>query len=87
MPLRYSRPQADAGTLSLGGPLGHEATTAVLVDDYIVSLHAIGAAGAAGSWWTWSEDQDGLQLFLEEIHSNLTHGPPMSLAGWQSFGR
>jgi len=55
----------DAGTLSLGGPWGHQATIAVLVDDYIVRLHAIGAAGATESWWTWSEDHGGLQLFLE----------------------
>ena len=77
----------DAGTLSLGGPWGHEATIAVLVDDYIVRLHAVGAAGVAEPWWTWGEDHGGLQLFLEETHSHLTHGPPMGIARWQSLER
>ena len=46
----------DAGTLSLGGAWGHEATISVLVDDYIVPLHATGAAGMADAWRIWSEE-------------------------------
>ena len=77
----------DAGTLSLGGAWGHEATISVLVDDYIARLNATGAAGTAGAWWTWSEDRGGLQLFLGETNRHLNHGPPMSLTGWQSLTR
>ena len=76
-----------AGTLSLGGAWGHEATISMFVYDYSARLRAAGAAGTADTWWTWSEDRGGLQQFRGEIHRHVTHGSPMSLTGWQSLMR
>ena len=39
----------EVGTLSLGGPWGHEATIFVFLDDYLVRMRVAGAAGTAAT--------------------------------------
>ena len=76
------------GSLSLGGPWGHEATIFVSLDDYLVRLRVAGAAGTAATLWAWSEDCGGLRRFLEEVSRRITLAPARSpAAGWQSLAR
>ena len=76
------------GTLSLGGPEGHEATIFVHLDDYLVRVRLARADGTAASVWTWSEDRNGLRCFLAEVNTRIALAPDGDPApGWQSLVR
>ena len=57
----------DAGVLAFVGPSGQEASTPVLAGDFLVSLHVGVSPATKDSWWVWSEDREGLLLFLKAI--------------------
>ena len=57
----------DAGPLVFVGPSGHEASISVLADDFFVCLHVGASPATEDSWWLWSEDHEGLLLFLRAV--------------------
>ena len=74
-----------AGTLAINGPFGQEARIAVLTDDFLVGLRVGASATAEDSWWAWSEDRDGLLLFLETILDRQADWVLLSPAAWPSL--